>query len=109
MEKQPPAERPGCELLFTQHVSNSFCQKEEPLYGWSVFFFFFFLNKEIWVLINLFLGGILFPLEPDDCDSPGQTPSKLCKLKRVRKGLCELSTSLCGFTRTADVSLHEGG
>ena len=69
----------------------------------------FFLNKGIWGLINLFLGGILFPLEPDDCDSHVHTPSKLCKLKRVRKGPRGRSTSLCGFTRTADVSLHEGG
>ena len=38
-----------------------------------------------------------------------ETLSKLCKLKRVRKGLRGLSTNLCGFTRTADVSLHEGG
>lgn len=37
MEKQPPAECPGSELLFTQHVLNIFCQKE-TLSLWFVLF-----------------------------------------------------------------------
>jgi hypothetical protein len=71
VEKQSLTEYPGSELLFTQCIVNIFCQRKLFSSGLSL------KNKKqkqnktkkrTWVLINLFLGRILFILESDDCD-----------------------------------------
>lgn len=81
MGKQPPAEHPGSALLFTQQVPNIFCQKE-AVSLWSVLL----KKKESGFWLTCFLGRILFLLEPGECESWGQTPSKLCKLKWAMEG-----------------------